>query len=174
VVKSYTLKVASRSVARIRAQSRPQRGRIRSRKLSSVSREAAKTPFHHSRQLKPMPTRGGMLRHAWSPDGLRIAYERVIDPGTSASAIVIADPDGSDAHVIELASLGSGAAMTFVSSDVLWSPDGRHLLFWGCCGPTGGTPLVSVSATGEPAPVVLASGSTILGGGGLSWQPVFP
>jgi Tol biopolymer transport system component len=108
----------------------------------------------------------------WAPDGSRIAYERVVVPETSVSEVVVADPDGSEPHVIALAALGSGAATTGTTSGVTWAPDGSRLLFAGCCSSTGGTSLISVSAIGEPAPVVLATAPSVISDTGLSWQPV--
>jgi Tol biopolymer transport system component len=108
----------------------------------------------------------------WAPDGSRIAYERVILPGAQVSEVVVADPDGSEPHVIALASLGSSAATTGTTSGVMWAPDGSRLLFVGCCSSTDRTQLISVSATGEPAPVVLATAPSGISDTGVSWQPV--
>ena len=111
---------------------------------------------------------------AWSPEGDRIAYERVINLATSASEIVVANPDGSDPHVIVLGSLGPEAAGPYTTSGVTWSPDGSRLLYVGGVDASGETALISVSATGDPAPLVLVRGFPIISDTGLSWQSLDP
>lgn len=106
----------------------------------------------------------------WSPDGKRIAFERVPGAGTADAAdyLVVADPDGSAPHVIALASLPPvGAGVHYdMSSGSVWSPDGTRLVF------ASGEDLISVSATGDPAPQLLASSPIGIGGSGMSWQQV--
>jgi len=111
---------------------------------------------------------------AWSPQGDRIAYERVISLATSASEIVVANPDGSDPHVIVPGSLGPEAAGPYTTSGVTWSPDGSRLLYVGGVDASGETALISVSATGDPAPLVLVRGFPIISDTGLSWQSLVP
>jgi hypothetical protein len=69
-------------------------------------------------------------------------------------------------------SLGAGAATSSITTGVFWSPDGTRLLYVGCCNASLHPVLISVSATGDAAPVVLVIGYPSISDTGLSWQSV--
>jgi dipeptidyl aminopeptidase/acylaminoacyl peptidase len=108
---------------------------------------------------------------AWSPDGRRVAYLHDIDPEATSSQIVVVHADGSDLHVIDIASLGANAA-TMRANSVAWSPDGSLLLLDGYSEPAGASLLVSVAADGDHAAAVLVTSTAAMSGTGVSWQPV--
>jgi dipeptidyl aminopeptidase/acylaminoacyl peptidase len=82
-----------------------------------------------------------MTRLVWSPDGKRL----VITP-TNSGTIYLINADGRGLREV--------AALAGVSSGVVWSPDGRWLLFDEHSRETMGTLFLVASDGGEPVPIV--------------------
>lgn len=107
---------------------------------------------------------------AWSPNGNEIAFV--------GDGLKIVHPDGSNAHTLPYVGDPPGPEPWALASGVIWSPDGRHLLYIGYTD-VGGyfyAP-VSISTSGDAEPVVLAPPTFDLYAAhewDLSWQPVLP
>ena len=99
----------------------------------------------------------------WSPDGTRIAFERVTEPRTSGQ-IAVANPDGSGAVIPG----GQPAAGT---GGPMWSPDGRTISSLADDGSGGSSGILILDLEGTNPPIVVpATGNS----GGTSWQRLAP
>jgi Tol biopolymer transport system component len=113
---------------------------------------------------------------AWSPNGDQVAYGGTVEvsPDAYGMTIVLVDGDGSDAHELPYVSDPPGQGPWGLASGVVWSPDGRRLLYIGRAADVVHAP-DSISAAGDSPPVVLAPATIELYVSrtiDLSWQPV--
>lgn len=109
---------------------------------------------------------------AWSPNGKQLAAVRVTQPlnGPGQYDIVTLAPDASDERVI----VTDDASQGWIRG-LTWSPDGMRLVY--AQDDAGSGRLISVAATGDPAPVALTRQPhdfEFTNSNNLSWQPVFP
>lgn len=128
-----------------------------------------------SRAGPPLVVDGLQQGVSWSPDGRRIAFERELEvptPGTTIVlrewAIVVANPDGSRAHMVGCRGpfTAEGQCSDFSPA---WSPDGSEIAFqrqdaiW-VMGADGSNPRPVTHPTGSPsdlAPTWSPDGSRI-------------
>lgn len=110
----------------------------------------------------------------WSPDGTRLAYVRgTLRDGVEQDDLLIVTPGAGDGRVI--ASEDSTTANQRWITGLIWSPDGKQLLYVADEGTSGR--LVSVSADGDPAPITLTHQPhyfEFTGSNDMSWQPLLP
>jgi Tol biopolymer transport system component len=104
-----------------------------------------------------------------SPDRSRVAYVerqlRCADGGCAqlGTRLVVMDTDGSDDVEMRV-------RPDFLGSDVIWSPDGQHLLLGGLAG------IVSVGEASDP-PLAIPAGVGLYlewSSGEMSWRPAVP
>jgi TolB protein len=97
----------------------------------------------------------------WSPDGSRLAFQRLVD-GTSA-AIVIVDPDGENEVV--------SPPLPLDGAPPVWAPDGQSLLAFTASSGAGRYGLVHLAAAdGRQVGSIEITGSV----GDASWQRLAP
>jgi len=66
----------------------------------------------------------------WSPDGTRLVFETIGDPGTNASGIIyVVNVDGSGLTNLTRNRKGTNDQTFLDSYDPVWSPDGSKILF---------------------------------------------
>jgi TolB protein len=98
----------------------------------------------------------------WSPDGSALAWMGSADGGDVATAIVIADSNGSRPRVINVGPLQS--------APLIWSPDARHILAYSPA--SDHTPkLFIIEVTGRSQPVAISAEETY---SNASWQRLPP
>jgi TolB protein len=83
--------------------------------------------LQHARPLLRTPYGGSAQTPVWSPDGRRLAFASINDPGTrlrpvNGMALYVVDADGSDLRRLTPWKLRAGFAPD-------WSPDGSRILF---------------------------------------------
>jgi Tol biopolymer transport system component len=123
---------------------------------------------------------GPVTSPVWSPTGERLAYVATVEvsPGSFASTVFVGDADGANVHPLPYLADPPAEEPWGLASGIRWSPDGRLLLYIGyTSSPTHVYAPVSISASGDAEPVVLAPASMALYAAretDLSWQPVPP
>ena len=98
---------------------------------------------------------------SWSPDGSRIAFNRVVVPSANLMQFVVMDPDGTDQVMLDSVPLLAGWP--------IWSPDGTRVLGSVPDAEYNGAELIVLDASGDAEPTLIPAPSNI---GYASWSPL--